>query len=170
MKKESERVVIPAMTPAILGELIGRMGPTLVLLARQYTSAAEDAVQDAFVRLATQRTMPVNPEAWLFKTVRNRALDLRKAESRRKLREANHRPSEFFTEPSVDGMDADLAVNALRELPEEEREVIIARIWGGLTLAEIASAYDSSAATAHRRFEAGIARLRKLLGEACPNP
>ena len=170
LKKNPERVVIPAMTPATLGELIGRLGPTLILLARQYTPAAEDAVQDAFVRLSSQRSFPANPEAWLFRTVRNRALDLHKAESRRKRREAAHRPAEWFNESTVDGMDADVAVRALERLPGDERDVIIARLWGGLTLAEVASAFDCSTATAHRRYEAGIARLRQLLGEVCPNP
>ncbi|WP_020467901.1 RNA polymerase sigma factor [Zavarzinella formosa] len=158
------------MTPALLGELLGRLGPTLTLFARQYTLAAEDAVQDAFVRLAGQRAAPDNPEAWLFRTVRNRALDLRKTEARRKRREADHRPAAWFVESSVDGLDASVAVVALQRLPETERDVIIARLWGGLTLAEIAAAFDCSTATAHRRYEAGLARLRQLLGEACPNP
>lgn len=157
------------MSPATLGDLLGRLGPSLTLFARQYTAAAEDAVQDAFVRLAGLRESPDNPEAWLFRVVRNRALDLRKTDARRKRREETHRPAAWFAEPAVDGLDAEVAVAALRRLPEAEREVIIARLWGGLTLAEVGAALDCSAVTAHRRYEAGVARLRELLGEPCPN-
>jgi len=48
-------------------------------------------------------------------------------------------------------------------LPLEEREVIIARIWGGLTFAEIAELVNCSLPTAHRRFQAGLMQLRERL-------
>ncbi len=53
-------------------------------------------------------------------------------------------------------------------LPAEQREVIVARLWGGLTLDEIAVMVGCSVSSAHRRFEAGIAVLRERLGESCP--
>jgi RNA polymerase sigma-70 factor (ECF subfamily) len=53
----------------------------------------------------------------------------------------------------------------LERLPEEEREVIVARLWGGMTLEQIAAAFDCSVSSAHRRYEAGIAELRQILGE-----
>ena len=170
LRNSPRHVVSESMTPAILGELLGRLGPTLILFARQHTPAAEDAMQDAFVRLSTLRVAPDNPEAWLFRAVRNRALDLRKSETRRKRREAGHQPAGMFVESAVEGLDADTAVRALGELPPEERDVIIARLWGGLTHAEAALAFECSVATAHRRYESGIARLRQLLGEPCPKP
>ena len=148
--------------PAAFAELLARLGGGLTLLARQYTSAPEDAVQEAFVRLAALRTLPDSPEAWLFRAVRNRALDLRKSEARRRRREA--RPGPWFVEAAVDGLDADVAVAALGRLPEDQRDVVIARLWNGLTLAQIAGALGSSVSTAHRRYEAAIAELRHQLG------
>ena len=53
---------------------------------------------------------------------------------------------------------------ALDELSNEKREVVIARIWGGLTFEEIAEVAEISSSEAHRRYEAALASLRKRLG------
>ena len=68
------------MTPRQLGDLIDRLGPALVLYARQWAAAPEDVVQDAFLRLVEARRPPDDPAAWLFAVVRNRAMDLAKAD------------------------------------------------------------------------------------------
>src|SRR5437588_658611 len=81
------------MTPRQLGDLIDRLGPALVLYARQWTAAPEDVVQDAFLRLVEARRPPDDPAAWLFAVVRNRALDLAKADRRRAKREQAPRPA-----------------------------------------------------------------------------
>ena len=69
---------------------------------------------------------------------------------------------------AVGGLDAEAAVAALEALPPEQREVIVARLWGGMTLEQIAAVAGCSVSSAHRRFEAGIAALRKQLGAPCP--
>jgi DNA-directed RNA polymerase specialized sigma24 family protein len=46
--------------------------------------------------------------------------------------------------------------------------VIVARLWGGMTLEQVAAVAGCSLTTAHRRFEAGIAALRERLGVTCP--
>jgi RNA polymerase sigma-70 factor (ECF subfamily) len=48
------------------------------------------------------------------------------------------------------------------------REVIVARLWGGMTLEAIAAVVGCSVTSAHRRFEAGVAALRERLGVPCP--
>lgn len=149
-----------------LADLLAAHGPALVLFARPWCDCPEDAVQDAFCRLAGLRAWPDDPAAWLFRAVRNRAIDLGKAERRRHRREAAAaRPDGWFAEPAVDGLDASAAVAALERLPAESRDVIVARLWGGLTLEQAAAVAGCSVSTAHRRFEAGIARLRHELGE-----
>ena len=79
----SERV-----EPELLGALADRYGPALLLYARQWCRCPEDAVQEAFVKLARQRRMPEQPGAWLFAAVRNAAISAARAERRRKAREA----------------------------------------------------------------------------------
>ena len=157
------------MTSRNLGDLIDSHAAALVLFARQWAAAPEDAVQDALVKLAGQSVWPADPVAWLYRVVRNRAIDAGKADRRRTRREAAvARPARWFAEPSIDGMDAATAVAALAALPGDQREVIVARLWGGMTLEQAATIAGCSISTAARRYEAGIAALRERLGETCP--
>jgi DNA-directed RNA polymerase specialized sigma24 family protein len=48
-------------------------------------------------------------------------------------------------------------------LPLEQREVVVARIWGGLTFEELAHLVGCSLPTAHRRYQAGLVALRERL-------
>jgi RNA polymerase sigma factor (sigma-70 family) len=125
-------------------------------------------VQDAFLKLVEVRRPPDDPAAWLFTVVRNRALDLAKADRRRVKRELAARPARWFVEPEIDGLDAERAVAALERLPAELRETIVARLWGGLTFEQIAAVGGCSASSAFRRYEVGIAALRETLRMPCP--
>lgn len=157
------------MTSGQLADLIDAHAAALVLLARQWCASPEDVVQESFCKLASQRTPPDQPAAWLFRVVRNAAMDAGKAQRRRQRREAAAaRPVPWFDEVSIDGLDAEAAVAAMETLPLEQREVIVARLWGGMTLDEIAAMVGCSVSSAHRRYEAGIAVLRTLLGAPCP--
>ena len=76
------------MDPERLGTLIDRHADALELYARQWSDAAEDVVQEAFVALSRQRVEPEYPAAWLFRTVRNRAINAGTAARRRRRHEA----------------------------------------------------------------------------------
>jgi RNA polymerase sigma factor (sigma-70 family) len=157
------------MTARRLAGLIDSHGAALVLFARQWCQAPEDVVQDALCKLAEQSRWPEDPVAWLYRVVRNRAIDAGRSERRRQRREAAaSRPERWFAEASIDGLDAEAAVAALESLPPEQREVIVARLWGGMTLEQVAAVAGCSVSSAHRRFEAGIAALRQKLGTECP--
>jgi RNA polymerase sigma-70 factor (ECF subfamily) len=153
------------MTPRLLAELVAAHAPALALYARTWCAAPDDVVQEAFCRLAGLRAAPDDPVAWLYRATRNAAVDLGRAERRRKRREESAaRPDRWFVESSVDGLDAADAVAALERLPAEQREVIVARLWGGLTLEQAAAAGGCAVSTAFRRYEAGLAALRASLG------
>jgi RNA polymerase sigma factor (sigma-70 family) len=154
------------MTARQLIELMDAHTPALVLFARQLCESSEDVVQDAFCKLAALSTPPDDPAAWLFRVVRNRALDVAKAERRRRRHEnAASARAPWFHESQFDGLDADAAVEALSALPVEQREVIVLKLWSGLTFEQIAAACGCSLSTAHRRYETGIETLRdRLLG------
>ena len=157
------------MTPRQLAELVAEHAAALVLFTRQWCDSPEDAVQDAFCKLVAQRNAPDDPVAWLFKVARNAAIDAGKSQRRRvKREEVVARPVRWFAESRIDGLDAAAAVAALEALDADQREVIVARLWGGLTLDQIAATVGCSVSTAHRRFEAGIQSLRERFGEACP--
>ena len=118
-----------------------------------------------------QSRAPDDTTAWLYRVVRNGALDAAKTARRRKRREtAAARPVRWFVEPEVDGLDAATAVDALERLAAEEREVIVARHWGGLSFEQIATVVGCSASTAFRRYSAGVEQLRRSTGGAMSEP
>lgn len=157
------------MTARQLADLIDMHAAALTLYARPWCAAAEDVVQEAFCKLAAQKTWPGDPVAWLYRVVRNGAIDAGKAERRRQRREAAAaKPLPWFEEDRIDWLDAASAVAALEGLSVDQREVIVARIWGGLTLEEIAALAGCSVSSAYRRFEAGIDALREKLRSPCP--
>ena len=142
----------------------------LVLYARQWCNSPEDVVQDAFLKLVRQGRPPEDVVAWLYRVVRNGGLDAAKIARHRQRRESSAaRPARWFVEPEVDGLDAETAVAALQRLRAEQREVIVARHWGGLSFEQIAEVVGCSASTAFRRYTAGVEVLRKQLGVTCPN-
>jgi RNA polymerase sigma-70 factor (ECF subfamily) len=158
------------MTPAEVARLIDTHTAPLVLCARQWCAEPEDVVQEAFLKLVRQIRPPTDAVAWLYRVVRNGAINASKMARRRQRREsAVARPERWFIEPEVEGLDAETARAALQRLDVEQREIIVARHWGGLSFEQIAEAVGCSASTAFRRYTAGVEELRKHLGVICPN-
>ena len=154
------------MSARQLADLIDAHAAALVLFARQWCAAPEDIVQDSFCKLAA---WPDDPVAWLYRVAKNAAIDAGKADRRRARREATAaRPVRWFAEREIDGLDAAAAVAALDGLPADQREAIVGRLWGGMTLEQVAAVAGCSVSSAHRRFEVGIAALRERLGVECP--
>ncbi|MBA4187105.1 MAG: sigma-70 family RNA polymerase sigma factor [Planctomycetaceae bacterium] len=157
------------MTARQTADLIASHAAALTLFARQWCDSPEDAVQDAFYKLIRLRTPPDDPIAWLFKVVRTTAIDLGRSARRRAKREvAIARPERWFAEREIEGLDAEAAIAALESLPGEQREAIVGRLWGGMTLEQVAIVAGCSITTAHRRYETGLQVLRERLGVICP--
>jgi RNA polymerase sigma-70 factor (ECF subfamily) len=157
------------LSPETVTRLWTEHRSALVLYARQWCSGPEDVVQEAFLLLSRQRLAPDNPVGWLYRVVRNRAFNEARSNSRQSRREtaaAADRQSWF--EPSDDDrIDAVAATNALEGLPPDQREVIIARLWGGLSFDEVARLSGVSLSAAYRAYQRGIATLRERLGWTC---
>ena len=107
----------------------------------------------------------------LYAVTRNLARTAGRCERRRRRHEAvaaARRPG-WFVRVEGGGVDGEKAAAALEGLPPDEREAVVARIWGGLNFEQIAGLLGTSAATAHRRFTAGLELLRERLSVPCPN-
>ena len=159
------------MGPEQLGRLIDAHAAALVLYARQWCASPEDVVQEAFVKLSA-RTSPPDPVLpWLYCVVRNGALTARRADERRRRHEARAaaRHPAWFVPSEGTALDAATAAAALESLPLEQREVLVARLWGGLTFEEIAGLTGSSSSSMHRLYHAGLTALRERLRVPCPN-
>ncbi len=142
----------------------------LVLYAEQWCDTPEDVVQEAFLLLVRQGTAPDNPVGWMYRVVRNRAINAARTGVRRWRREAAtaSRGEPWFETVNGDRLDAAKATDALKHLPVEQREAIVARLWGGLSFEEISLLSGSSVSTVYRHYRRGLAALRERLGWACP--
>ncbi len=149
-----------------LEQLLRDHSAALELYATGWTTAPEDCVQEAFVELARQRAVPENAVAWLYRVVRNRAMNMARGDRRRRQHErlAARGTKTWFESSAGEALDAREVTKALRSLPDEQREVVVARLWGGLTFDEIAEVTGTSTSSAHRRYQAGITALRNKLG------
>jgi RNA polymerase sigma factor (sigma-70 family) len=151
--------------------MVDEHAAVLMLYARQWCDAPEDVVQEAFIKFAGQKCEPDNPIAWLYRVVRNGALTAARALRRRRHHEtyaAAHTPS-WFDPSETTGLDANEATAALTGLPIEQRETIVAHLWGGLTFEQIGELSQVSTSTAHRRYLAGLTALRERLRVQWPN-
>ena len=151
-------------------ECFERIAPKLLLFARQWAQAAadaEDLVQEAFVRCWRHRGgQSAANQSLFFAAVRSAGLDARRREERRRRREIavlSISETTPFACALEDRELADTVQAALRQLPLEQREVLVLRIWGELTFPEIAEVMDVGAETAASRHRYALASLRKLM-------
>ncbi len=155
------------MESDLLARLFDEHGPALVLYARQWSVVPEDVVQEAMIQLFRQKEPPDDPVGWLFRVVRNGAISQARQHARRRRREeatAKLR-TPWFHESSEARLAAEEATQALKRLPPDERETLVARLWGGLSFEQVGRLTGVSTSTAHRRYEAGLNRLRRLMTE-----
>jgi RNA polymerase sigma-70 factor (ECF subfamily) len=160
------------MDATLFGILIDRHAAALVLYARQWCPAPEDVVQEAFLKLMAQPAPPDPVAPWLFRVVRNLAISAARAEQRRRQRERQvaSRAAPWFISDPAQELDAVALHQALAALPAEQREVIVARLWGGLTFEQAGALAGCSTSMAYRRYTAGVEALRARLGGVpCPS-
>ena len=153
--------------PARLAAAFEAHGAALALYARQWLdrATAEDVVQEVFVRLMAQGAEPANLPAWLFRCVRNAAIAAARSGQRRRRREAvaGVPGGSWFDPRPDDRIDAAAAQAALAHLPPTQREVIILRLWSGMTLAEVTEVTGLAVSTAHDQYRAGLVAVRRVL-------
>jgi RNA polymerase sigma-70 factor (ECF subfamily) len=154
---------MPRITPEELGRLYRVHAPALRLYARQWPEGDEDLVQDAFIKLAKQSPAPGHVLPWLYCVVRNGALAAGRGAARRRRREGRASATDAWFASAEDHLDGQEATRLLAELPLDQREVVVARVWGGMTFEEVAALAGCSLPTAHRRYHAGLAALRERL-------
>jgi len=151
-----------------IADLIDRHYVALQFFLGKRCAGSEDVVQEAFCRLALIDPPPDRPAAWLYRVVRNLAADQLVSSRRRRSRERRAALSESVDDNPSLRLDANEAVNAVRQLDEPLRDVLTARIWGQLRFEEIAEICGISTATASRRYRTALVQLRKQLSASCP--
>jgi RNA polymerase sigma-70 factor (ECF subfamily) len=146
-----------------LAKLIESQAGCLRLWVRSRCASDEDVVQEAFCRLAMQEPPPDNPVAWLYRVCRNLAEKQRLSDARRRQREVARSKLELAAVDPAGPLEIQEMLAAVESLEQEQREVLIARVWGQLSLEEVGNLCGVSTATAFRRYEAALQALRLRL-------
>ena len=154
----------PIGTEEQISRLVAEYSPMLLRLActrLRDAADAEDAVQEAFLRLLTLRPVFRDAEhekAWLIRTTLHRAADLQKAAAKRNV------PLEEAAQAAVPEPESAL-LDAVRSLPEKYSAVIHLHYYEGYSIREIAKLLGVPAPTVGTRLARGRERLRQLLKE-----
>jgi RNA polymerase sigma-70 factor, ECF subfamily len=160
---------LPAQPLSIdeIRRLYGRHSPALLLYARTYAAdagAAEDVVHRVFLKLLSGNyVITGNATAYLYRSVKNEAMNDRRSRSR----EVPFVPEAhwFSSDGRADGeQEAQALEQAIAELPDEQRDAVVMRVWSEMTFEEVAEATGVSVNTAASRYRYGLAKLRERLG------
>ena len=145
-------------------QLYQRKAAQLILYGRALGlshSESEDVVQETFVALMQMPQAPFRAEHYCVRSFRNRALNYRRSLWRRLTRELE---SWRWFEKSPDESPAErAAMRRLAELPVEQREVIVLKIWHRCTFEEIGGLLDISPNTAAGRYRYGLQKIKLQL-------
>jgi RNA polymerase sigma-70 factor, ECF subfamily len=165
-------------------EWLAENGPRLLLFAKNQTRSAadaEDVLQDALVKLVEKLndgSFDGGQEMWmayLYTSIRRLSIDMGRKDDRRRRREdfvADEAEAEsalafdpwFDSDASHEERRVQLE-RGMKELPKKFSEVIVLKIWGEKTFAEIADMLEISQNTVASRYRYGVEILRRKLIE-----
>jgi RNA polymerase sigma-70 factor (ECF subfamily) len=177
----------PATDERLMGELAGgrtdrleplvrRHATTLMTFIRRMVGSradSEDVFQEVFVSVWKSRhrydvDRPFKP--WLFAIARNacRARFRFRPAPALSLDAAGSSPQPAVADPpageaAVDRERQTLVLNAVQQLPERQRAVVVMRLWSGMSYAEIAKAMGRREATVRAHMHYALVALREYL-------
>jgi RNA polymerase sigma-70 factor (ECF subfamily) len=158
-----------------LAELYDRFGHVAYGLALRIVrdpGLAEDAVQEAFLAIwrSAGRFVPERAKAstWILTLVHRRAVDIVRREEPRRAEplEAAPQAGGSLTEDEAWlRLQRTRVQEALRRLPDQQREALELAYYGGFTQSQLADRLGEPLGTIKSRMFAGLARLRELLDD-----
>jgi RNA polymerase sigma factor (sigma-70 family) len=155
---------------AELYDRFGRIAYGLALRIVRDPALAEDAVQEAFLAVWRSAARFVAERAkastWLLTLVHRRAVDVvRREEPRRAepLDDAPHATAGNTEEEAWLRLRRARVQQALKRLPDKQREALELAYYGGFTQSELADRLGEPIGTIKSRMFTGLANLRELL-------
>jgi len=139
---------------------------SLALAISRSVDVAEEAVQEAFVRLWRSRRQPNGDlVSYVFAAVRNAAIEL----SRRRRSTSTIRDSLFDgaqADPAASAIAAErqqLVRDAVDRLPLRQRQAVVMRLYGGLSFQQIAEVLDEPLQTVASRYRRALERIKQAV-------
>ena len=162
-----------ASVELLVAEIYRSEAANLVRLARFFVDdrdAAEDLVQEAFIRLArSAHRIRERDRAPAY--LRSIVLNLARDHNRRGLVSLRHRPPADATPPAIDEAmavreDQQVVIEALRQLPIRQRDCLVLRYYMEVGVAEIARTLGLSPNSVKTHLSRGLRALeQRLAGE-----
>jgi len=155
---------------------------TLALSITRSPHRAEDAVQEAFVRLYRRHRPAVgDPASYVFMAVRNASID----QIRKRKRDQRAASCIYEEAVSADGREQgpgsssppsppaaalmgerqEAVKQAVDTLDEQQREVIVMKVYGGLTFDQIGQVLGAPLSTVASRYRRGLVKLEQRLSK-----
>lgn len=126
-------------------------------------SESEDVLQETFAALLQKADAPEEPLHYCLRSFRNKALNSKRSLWRRLTRELeSHR---WFERTNDESPHERAAMRCLEQLPREQREVIVLKIWHEYTFENIGELLELSPNTAAGRYRYGLQKLRACLNQ-----
>lgn len=122
--------------------------------------AGEDVVQEIFVSLLKNNNVPDSPKSYLMQAVRNRCMNYQRGVKLKPLNE--QAPQVWFTHPLEKEEECKTLTDSLSSLAQEQREVVVLKIWGNLTFKEIGETMGISPNTAASRYKYALKHLKDI--------
>lgn len=145
---------------------------TLALSITRCVASAEDSVHAAFERLwRAGRSAPTNLVAYVYSAVRNAALDqVRRGQAREKAQAELGAAASIYDgvagPASAEAVAAETATalrRAVDDLPDDQREAVVLRIYGQLTFEQMAETLGEPLATVASRYRRALEALRQRM-------
>ena len=146
------------------GRLFDEQAAQLILYGRALGLShgeAEDVLQETFLALLKLDSPPAKAWHYCVRSYRNRALNYRRTLWRRLTREWES--LRWFEQTTDETPTERAAMAALAELPVEQREAIVLKIWHNYTFDEIGGLLEISPNTAAGRYRYGIQKMKSNL-------
>jgi len=141
----------------------------ILLLHTANTQDAEDLLQEVFlslIELGRGVTRIRNVRAYLLKVALNKASQLYARGKPMQLDLHNTNLADTDNLRPQSRMDAFRVQEALSQLPLEQREAVILKVWHECTFAEIAEIFNIPINTAASRYRYGLEKLQQILGDS----
>jgi RNA polymerase sigma factor (sigma-70 family) len=166
-------LAVPLDVDRFVAELFRAEGASLVRLARLFVddrNAAEDLVQEAFIRLArsAHRLEDVTRAPAYLRSI---VLNLARDHNRRGLVSLRHRSPLAHVQDAIDDEivareDQRQVLDALRELPHRQRICLVLRYYDELGIDDIAETIGVSRNSVKTHLQRGLAALEARLAAA----